>query len=203
MNEVSQISEFGKIFIFLIVGFISVGITLFLSKLLSPNKPNPEKLSSYECGEEPVGSAWMPFNTRFYVIALIFLLFDVEMIFIFPWATVYANKELIAADSRWGVFTLIEMFIFAGILILGLVYVWRKGDLEWIKPKPITPQVNTSIPMLLYNKLNEQQQAFKVKGFSLQNEVAVVSKTAVTPTTNVIAKKPMFKPSFKKPAADE
>ena len=202
MNEVSQISEFGKIFIFLIIGFISVGMTLFLNRLLAPNKPNPEKLSSYECGEEPVGSAWLPFNTRFYVIALIFLLFDVEMVFIFPWATVYANKELIAADSRWGVFTLTEMFVFAGILILGLVYVWRKGDLEWIKPKPVIPQVNTNIPSLLYDKLNQEQLAFKVKEFSL--EQAVVTKTAsVASTTTAAAKKPMFKPSFKKPAADE
>ena len=202
MNEVSQISEFGKIFIFLIIGFISVGMTLFLNRLLAPNKPNPEKLSSYECGEEPVGSAWLPFNTRFYVIALIFLLFDVEMVFIFPWATVYANKELIAADSRWGVFTLTEMFVFAGILILGLVYVWRKGDLEWIKPKPVIPQVNTIIPSLLYDKLNQEQLAFKVKEFSL--EQAVVTKIAsVASTTTAAAKKPMFKPSFKKPAADE
>jgi len=177
-------------------------MTLFLNRLLAPNKPNPEKLSSYECGEEPVGSAWLPFNTRFYVIALIFLLFDVEMVFIFPWATVYANKKLIAADSRWGIFTLIEMFVFAGILILGLVYVWRKGDLEWIKPKPVIPQVNTNIPLLLYDKLNQEQLAFKVKEFSL--EQAVVTKTAsVASTTTAAAKKPMFKPSFKKPAADE
>jgi NADH-quinone oxidoreductase subunit A len=203
MNEVSQISEFGKIFIFLIVGFISVGMTLFLNRLLSPNKPNPEKLSSYECGEEPVGSAWLPFNTRFYVIALIFLLFDVEMVFIFPWATVYANKELIAADNRWGLFTLIEMFVFAGILILGLVYVWRKGDLEWIKPKPVIPQVNTNIPLLLYDKLNQDQQAFKVKSFALEQQPVITGATAVAPTTTVAAKRPMFKPSFKKPAADE
>jgi NADH-quinone oxidoreductase subunit A len=201
MNEVSQISEFGKIFIFLIVGFISVGMTLFLNRLLSPNKPNPEKLSSYECGEEPVGSAWLPFNTRFYVIALIFLLFDVEMVFIFPWATVYANKELIAADNRWGVFTLIEMFVFAGILILGLVYVWRKGDLEWIKPKPVIPQVNTNIPLLLYDKLNQEQQAFKVKSFALEQQP--VTTPAPKVAANVVANKPMFKPSFKKPAADE
>ena len=176
-------------------------MTLFLNRLLSPNKPNPEKLSSYECGEEPVGSAWLPFNTRFYVIALIFLLFDVEMVFIFPWATVYANKELIATDNRWGVFTLIEMFVFAGILILGLVYVWRKGDLEWIKPKPVIPQVNTNIPLLLYDKLNQEQRTFKVKSFALEQQPVVTPAPKVA--ANVVANKPMFKPSFKKPAADE
>jgi len=181
-----------------------VGITLFLSKLLSPNKPNAEKLTSYECGEEPVGSAWIPFNTRFYVIALIFLLFDVEMIFIFPWATVYANADLIAADNRWGVFTLIEMFVFAGILILGLVYVWRKGDLEWIKPQTVIPVVNTNIPLSAYEALNLQQTAFKPKEFSLEHEVAATTPATATATaTSTIAppvRKPMFKPSFKKQA---
>jgi NADH:ubiquinone oxidoreductase subunit 3 (subunit A) len=64
------------------------------------------------------------------------LLFDVEMVFIIPWATIFGSHELIAADARWGKLTLIEMFVFMGILILGLVYVWRKGDLNWIKPDP-------------------------------------------------------------------
>jgi NADH-quinone oxidoreductase subunit A len=174
----------------MIVGILMVCITLFLSKLLSPNKPNAEKLTSYECGEEPVGSAWIPFNTRFYVIALIFLLFDVEMVFIFPWATVYANSELIAADSRWGIFTLIEMFAFAGILILGLVYVWRKGDLEWIKP----------IPLSFYAKLNEQQQAFKINSFESEDKVGTsVTSQPIIPVAATV-KKPMFKPSFKKPS---
>jgi NADH-quinone oxidoreductase subunit A len=200
MNEVSQISEFGKIFIFMIVGILMVCMTLFLSKLLSPNKPNAEKLTSYECGEEPVGSAWIPFNTRFYVIALIFLLFDVEMVFIFPWATVYANSELIAADSRWGIFTLIEMFAFAGILILGLVYVWRKGDLEWIKPKPIIPEVNTPIPLSFYDKLNEQQQAFKINSFESEDKVGTSATLQPVIPVAATVKKPMFKPSFKKPS---
>jgi NADH-quinone oxidoreductase subunit A len=195
MDEISQISEFGKIFIFLITGFVLVGITLFLSKLLSPSKPNPEKLTSYECGEEPTGTAWIPFNTRFYVIALIFLLFDVEMVFIFPWATVYANARLIAADNRWGIFTLIEMFVFAGILILGLVYVWRKGDLDWIKPKPVIPTVNSPIPLSLYEELNIKQAAFKKILITGKNPELEHNEIA---TQSVVAKKPMFKPSFKK-----
>ncbi|WP_342645212.1 NADH-quinone oxidoreductase subunit A [Mucilaginibacter sp. CSA2-8R] len=196
MDEVSQISEFGKIFIFLITGFVLVGMTLFLSRMIAPRKPNPEKLSSYECGEEPIGSAWIPFNGRFYVIALIFLLFDVEMIFIFPWATVYANPDLIAADKRWGAFTLIEMFVFAGILILGLIYVWRKKDLEWIKPTPVVPTTNTSIPFNLYDKINLQQAAFKPKGFTL--EPVEASAAATSNTAIVTVKKPSFKPTFKK-----
>jgi len=196
MDEVSQISEFGKIFIFLITGFVLVGMTLFLNRVIAPNKPNAEKLTSYECGEEPVGSAWIPFNGRFYVIALIFLLFDVEMIFIFPWATVYANPDLIAADKRWGIFTLIEMFVFAGILILGLVYVWRKKDLDWIKPIPVVPTTNLNIPFNLYNKINQQQRAFKPRDFSLEPvEVSIASSSSAE---TVAVRKPLFKPTFKK-----
>jgi NADH-quinone oxidoreductase subunit A len=163
--------------------------------MIAPSKPNPEKLSSYECGEEPIGSAWIPFNGRFYVIALIFLLFDVEMIFIFPWATVYANPDLIAADKRWGVFTLTEMFLFAGILILGLVYVWRKKDLEWIKPSPVVPTTNLSIPYNLYDKINQQQSAFKPRDFALQ---AVKEPAVALNADTATVKKPSFKPTFKK-----
>ncbi len=201
MNEVSQISEFGKIFIFLITGFVLIGMTLFLNRLIAPRKPNPEKLTSYECGEEPTGSAWLPFNPRFYVIALIFLLFDVEMVFIFPWSTVYANSDLIAADQRWGVFTFIEMLAFVGILILGLVYVWRKGDLEWIKPHQMIPQTNIPIPLTVYDKINQEQQAFKVKAFTSDTDPLPIKESTEKPAATASPiKRPMFKPTFKKPA---
>lgn len=212
MSEVSQISEFGKILVFIITGFVLVAVTLFAGKLVAPNNPNPEKLTSYECGEEPTGSAWIPFNPRFYVIALIFLLFDVEMVFIIPWATIFGSHELIAADARWGKLTLIEMFIFMGILILGLVYVWRKGDLNWIKPNPEIPHTGVIIPSSLYDKLNAEQGNYTVKEFSaLTQKEAASSLTAATSATEPIAiaiatattpppiRKPMFKPTFKKP----
>ncbi|MCD8739238.1 NADH-quinone oxidoreductase subunit A [Mucilaginibacter roseus] len=205
MHEVSQISEFGKILIFLIVGFLAVGLTFFLNKLLSRQNPNDLKLSSYECGEEPTGSAWLPFNSRFYVIALIFLLFDVEMVFVFPWATVFGNHELIAADNRWGWFALAEMFIFLGILILGLVYVWRKGDLEYIKPKQAIPTTDTRIPAALYEQLNLQQSVYTVRPFSTEQLVEPMAQTvAAAPATTAEApvRKPMFKPTFKKPGND-
>ncbi|WP_299497907.1 NADH-quinone oxidoreductase subunit A [Mucilaginibacter sp.] len=200
MVEVSQISEFGKILIFLITGIILVAMMFFVNRLIAPNNPNPEKLTSYECGEEPTGNAWLPFNSRFYVIALVFLLFDVEMVFVFPWATVFGNHEIIAADARWGWFSLAEMFIFLGILILGLVYVWCKGDLDWIKPKPAVPTTNTSIPASLYEKLNLEQSVYKVKEFALE-PVLVSAATATAPATSNEApiRKPMFKPTFKKP----
>src|ERR1700753_1634235 len=110
MGGTAQISEFGKILIFLLAGIIMVCMAFFMVRLIAPKKPNPEKLTSYECGEEPTGSAWLPFNSRFYVIALVFLLFEVEMVFIFPWATVFGQKEITEFDGRWGKLALIEMF---------------------------------------------------------------------------------------------
>jgi len=198
MGDVVQISEFGKILIFLITGIILVCLIFFANRLLSPNHPNAEKLTSYECGEEPVGSAWLPFNSRFYVIALVFLLFEVEMVFVFPWATVFGSHQLNAADSRWGVLSLTEMFIFLGILILGLVYVWSKGDLEWIKPKPIVPTTDVVIPTSLYDKLNQQQSAYNVKEFT--PEFVATAPTTTIPASEQPApiRKPMFKPAFKK-----
>jgi NADH-quinone oxidoreductase subunit A len=178
MDDVSQISEFGKILIFLITGIVMILLLFGVNRLLAPRNPNTEKLSTYECGEEPTGNAWLPFNSRFYVIALVFLLFDVEMVFVFPWATVFGNRNIIALDARWGWFSLIEMFIFLGILILGLAYVWVKGDLDWIKPNPTVPDSGTNIPQSLYDKINLQQSAFKVKKFSLEAPIAIANLTA-------------------------
>ena len=177
-----------------------VGFAFFVTRILSPNNPNPEKLTSYECGEETVGSAWLPFNNRFYVIALIFLLFDVEMVFILPWATVFGNRQMIKIDNRWGWLSLTEMFIFLGILILGLVYVWAKGDLDWVKPNVIKPTVDSRVPVSLYEKLNTQQSAYKVKEFSSEAITAPAAAAAtITTDTPPPIRKPMFKPTFKKP----
>jgi len=203
MVEVPQISEFGKILIFLITGFIFMGLMFFMNRLIAPRNPTKEKLISYECGEDPTGNAWLPFNSRFYVIALVFLLFDVEMVFVFPWATVFGDRQIIATDSRWGWFSLIEMFIFLGILILGLVYVWVKGDLDWIKPKPATPTTNANIPASLYDQLNVNQSAFKTRAFSVEAVVeqpAATASSASATTEAAPIRKPMFKPTFKKPS---
>ncbi|MXV16271.1 NADH-quinone oxidoreductase subunit A [Hufsiella ginkgonis] len=163
MSNPSQVTEFGKILLFLITGSVFVLIAFFTARLLSPRKPTPEKLLSYECGEEPTGSSWIQFNPRFYVIALVFLLFDVEMVFIFPWSTIYAQQPLLTAEPAWGWLCLTEMMIFVGILLLGLIYVWKKGDLEWVKPAPITPEVKTGIPPAAYDRLN--QQTYQVRKF--------------------------------------
>lgn len=187
MEEISSITEFGKVLIFLITGLIAVGGAFAVNKLIAPHHPNPEKNSSYECGEEPTGSSWIQFNSRFYVIALIFLLFDVEMIFVFPWATIFSDKELIAADGRWGWLTFTEMILFLGILLLGLVYVWRKKDLDWIKPDAVLPTVDTVIPLNAYQEINEK------KYVPFQNKKVVSEQ----PTATIITK-PAFTPRFKK-----
>ena len=86
---------------------------------------------SYECGEVPEGSAWVKFNVRFYVIALIFIIFDVEVIFLFPWAVIFQELSM----NGLGLLAFVEMFIFVLILIVGFAYVWVKGDLDWVKMK--------------------------------------------------------------------
>jgi NADH-quinone oxidoreductase subunit A len=203
MAVVPQISEFGKILIFIITGIIMVCFTFFINKLIAPNHPNPEKLTSYECGEEPTGNAWLPFNARFYVIALVFLLFDVEMVFIFPWAIVFGNHDMNSFDPRWGWLALTEMFLFLGILILGLAYVWVKGDLDWIKPKPIVPTTNSRVPAALYDELNTAQSAYKVKEFTRDVKPTEPETATATPTATPPIRKPMFKPLFKKPGNEQ
>ena len=116
--------DFGTIFIFIFMGIVLVYVPLLIQKLIAPNNPNPDKLATYECGEESEGSAWVQFNIRFYVVALIFLIFDVEVVFLFPWAVVFKDMGMVA---------LVEMGIFLSILIVGLAYVWVKSDLDWIK----------------------------------------------------------------------
>ena len=191
MEEYSQLTEFGKVLIFLIMGIFFVGITFLLSKVIAPHHPNPVKNSSYECGEDAIGSSWVQFNSRFYVIALIFLLFDVEMVFVFPWATVFSDPGLIAADPRWGWLSFIEMMIFISILLLGLVYVWKKKDLDWIKPNQYIPATDNPTPLAAYQAINSKVY---VPGSNKQ-EVKTETINTVTETSAT----PKFVPRFKKP----
>ena len=118
--------SFTPLLIFFIGGAAVVFAAVFFSRLLAPQNPNPVKNSTYECGEETVGPTWIRFNSRFYVVALIFLVFDVEVLFLFPWAL--NLREL-------GLYAWIDMAIFIVILVVGLAYVWGKGDLEWVRPR--------------------------------------------------------------------
>jgi len=118
--------DFGTVLVAAILGIIMVAVPLIVQSLVAPSKKSKEKLETYECGEESEGSAWLQFNIRFYVIALIFLIFDVEVVFLFPWAVVFKDLGLLA---------MVEMTIFLVILIVGLAYVWVKADLNWVKRK--------------------------------------------------------------------
>ena len=121
--------SFAGVLVFLVVGFIILAFVLWLSRLIQPKgTPGPDKYIPYECGEIPEGSAWIQFNIRFYVFALIFIIFDVEIIFLLPWAVVFKNL---------GAFAFFEGLIFIAILVVGLAYVWRKGDLSWVKPEDL------------------------------------------------------------------
>lgn len=156
MDGAQTLSGFGGALIFIIVGAIFIAVSLMVSKLVRPNRPNPEKLSTYESGEEPVGSAWVQFNFRFYVVALIFLLFEVEIVFMFPWTTVYASPELQQIAPQWSWIAMTEMVVFIAILALGLAYAWKNGFLTWDKPNP-TPTVHKSnVPPSLYEAINEK-----------------------------------------------
>ena len=158
------------ILVFLAVGTLFLLANLALGKLIRPDRPSVAKGEIYECGEKPVGTAWIQFDLRFYVVALLFVIFDVEMAFFFPWAVVFgsANRagdaslpesERIAAANTlapgtttapdaatmnaFAQFAFAEFLIFFAILLVGFAYLWRRGDLEWVRslggqagPKP-------------------------------------------------------------------
>ncbi|MCC7541598.1 MAG: NADH-quinone oxidoreductase subunit A [Deltaproteobacteria bacterium] len=124
-----MLMAYGAVAIFFMVAAGFIFGSMIMGKLIRPDHPYAEKLATYECGEAPVGSAWFNFNPRFYIIALIYIIFDVEIAFIYPITTVF--RRWIA--QGWGWVALLEVVIFIAILLLGLVYVWAKGDLEWIR----------------------------------------------------------------------
>ncbi len=111
------------VFWFGLIALLLASLLLGIAVLIRPNKPNREKLLTYESGVDPVGEGWSQSQIRYYVFALLFVIFDVEAVFIFPWAT-----QL----ERYAGFGLVEMGVFVGVLLLGLVYAWRKGVLRWV-----------------------------------------------------------------------
>lgn len=154
------LSEFSEVLLFIIGGIFFVVFALVISWLVRPDRPNPEKLSTYESGEEPVGTAWTQFNVRFYIIALIFLLFEVELVILFPWATIFARKELVDVTyGLWAWFTTVEVIIFILILALGLAYAWVNGFLDWIKPEPEPSEFKSPVPREFYDALNEKYKS--------------------------------------------
>lgn len=151
------ISGFGEVLLFLIAGVIFVVVSFLVSRLIRPHRPNPQKLTAYESGEEPIGTAWTQFNIRFYIVALIFILFEVELVFLFPWATIFSRKELIdETNGLWGWFSFAEMVIFILILALGLAYAWVNGLLDWVKSSQKPTDYQSPIPKELYDKVNDK-----------------------------------------------
>ena len=160
MNTQQSISEFGNILLFFIGGLIFILGGLGTAWAVRAKRPNEEKNTTYESCEDPVGSAWAKFNVRFYIIAIIFILFEVEIVFLFPWAIIFGNKELIeGTHGLWGWFSIIEVFMFIFILALGLVYAWAKGHLEWIRPEIKVDNYKSPVPSELYKAINKKQHA--------------------------------------------
>src|SRR5712691_8461413 len=118
------LTAYAAVLAFLVVAIAFLAVNLLVWKVIRPYRFSAEKLTTYECGENPQGSAWIQFNIRFYVFALIFIVFDVEAVFLLPWAVVFKQLGLLAFA---------EGLVFVAILVVALVYVWRKGDLEWVR----------------------------------------------------------------------
>lgn len=117
-----QVNEWIFIGMFFIVAWIFPALPILVAQVLRPKRGNAMKEETYECGIETSGDAWVQFKVQYYLYALIFLIFDIEMIFLFPWAVAY---------NQLGLFALVEMTIFILLLAVALIYAWRKGALEW------------------------------------------------------------------------
>lgn len=185
----------GYLLLFLVVGVGFILVHLIAGKLLRPSRPDPEKLTIYECGEPTIGSAWIQFDLRFYVVALLFVIFDVEVAFFFPWAVVFGKanalanprlpeaarveltdalvpasrnparpagtpRQAVAMDAvaagnlAWIAFA--DLLVFFGVLLVGFAYLWRRGDLDWVRsmaaeraavpsPPPVPPPTSNSL----------------------------------------------------------
>jgi NADH-quinone oxidoreductase subunit A len=163
--------------IFLAAGMTLLAANLVLGWFIRPNKPSPEKAEVYECGEQPVGPAWVQFDLRFYVVALLFVIFDVELAFFFPWAVVFGSATRAADETQpvevrveaaknlqpqstqgeptaapspaaarslaWVAFA--DILVFFGVLLVGFAYLWRRGDLEWVRSMAAQESVSASV----------------------------------------------------------
>ena len=121
--------EFANIFVFLLIAIGFVFVTLVIGKLIRPDNPSPEKKMVYECGEIPEGKGIRQFNMRFYLVTFVFVIFDVEIAFMYPVTSVF--KELI--QSGYGLLAFVEIFLFVLILLVGFIYAWSQGGLDWVR----------------------------------------------------------------------
>jgi NADH-quinone oxidoreductase subunit A len=114
--------QYGTVVALSIAGAVLVAVAIGLARVVAPRRLLPEKLTTYECGIDPVGEGWSQSQIRYYIYAFLFVIFDVEAVFLFPWAVVF---------ERLGMFAVVEMALFIAILGAGLLYAWRKGVLKW------------------------------------------------------------------------
>ena len=150
-------NDFGFIGLFILGAFLMLTVILGIAKLLRPAKPTIEKLSTYESGENAEGGAVVNFPVRFYLVGIVFLLFEVELVLLFPWSTVFGNAKLIEeTNGSWALYAITEMFVFIGVLVLGLVYAWREGHLDWTKSNQKATDNLSKVPMEVYERVNEK-----------------------------------------------
>jgi NADH-quinone oxidoreductase subunit A len=121
---VTLLSDYYFIGVFVVIAIAFPFVALGIAWLLRPKKPNPVKTDTYECGLETIGDTWVQFRAQYYIYALVFVVFDIEAVFLFPWAVAYGLPGV-------GLWAMVEVFLFLGILTVGLVYAWRKGALRW------------------------------------------------------------------------
>jgi NADH-quinone oxidoreductase subunit A len=179
----------GYMVLFTLIAIAFIFVHLMAGRFLRPVKPDPDKLTIYECGEPTIGSAWVQFDLRFYVVALLFVIFDVEVAFFFPWAVVFghantiakadpasdsaqvelAKKELLRAGPQQPItpenqraagqfawLALIDIAIFFGVLLVGFAYLWRRGDLDWVRStaaERAPPPETADLPVLEEDQL--------------------------------------------------
>ena len=123
-----MLENYFPILVFVLIGIFFAAAPLVTALIVAPYRPNSEKISPYECGFEAFEDARMKFDIRYYLIAILFILFDLEVAFLVPWATIF--KEIVQTESvKW--FGFVEMLVFVAILVVGYVYAWAKGALDW------------------------------------------------------------------------
>lgn len=128
---ICSVSTFGLVLLFLIIGAFFALIALSIGKIFRPHNPTKEKLTTYECGEETIIGNWGKFNIRFYLIALVFVLFEVEIIFLFPWSKILTDSKLQTLESNWQIYAFTEGLVFILIIAIGLAYLWKNNLLDW------------------------------------------------------------------------
>jgi len=126
---VTLFEQYGTFAIIVVAGCLLYAVIMIVSRVMRPSVPSPQKLTTYECGVESLGTGWSQTNIRYYVFAFLFVIFDVEAVFLFPWAVIVGGLD--AATSVSPVFALVAMFLFIGTLLEGLAYAWKKGVLTW------------------------------------------------------------------------